>query len=109
MVPDFVRLGITAAIPLPNQGFPARSLAATAGYFRANSEPPRLNSKTPTGLPTCKCANMQLCIRTRVQTQPRFPRPRECAACEISGGRSHQSGIGRGDRGFRLISSALRW
>ena len=23
--PDFVRLGITAAIPLPNQGFPARS------------------------------------------------------------------------------------
>ena len=26
MVPDFVRLGFTAEIPLPNQGFPARFL-----------------------------------------------------------------------------------
>ena len=26
MVPDFVRLGFTAATPLPNQGFPARFL-----------------------------------------------------------------------------------
>ena len=28
IVPDFVRLGFTAATPLPNQGFPARFLAA---------------------------------------------------------------------------------
>ena len=28
MVPDFVRLGFTAATPLPNQGFPARFLGA---------------------------------------------------------------------------------
>ena len=28
MVPDFVRLGFTAATPLPNQGFPARFLVA---------------------------------------------------------------------------------
>ena len=30
MVPDFVRLGFTAATPLPNQGFPARFLVAEA-------------------------------------------------------------------------------
>ena len=34
MVPDFVRLGFTAATPLPNQGFPARFLVGVAPYNR---------------------------------------------------------------------------
>ena len=37
MVPDFVRLGFTAATPLPNQGFPARFLAKVTGRKRADS------------------------------------------------------------------------
>ena len=35
MVPDFVRLGFTAATPLPNQGFPARFPARKQGYKSA--------------------------------------------------------------------------
>ena len=39
MVPDFVRLGFTAATPLPNQGFPARFLVScirsSSYYFEA--------------------------------------------------------------------------
>jgi len=50
-----------------------------------------------------------MCIRTRVQTQTSFPLPLEYPASEISEDRSHQSGIARRDRGFRLISSTLRW
>jgi hypothetical protein len=34
MVPDFVRLGFTAEIPLPNQGFPARFLGRVESVVR---------------------------------------------------------------------------
>ena len=41
MVPDFVRLGFTAATPLPNQGFPARFLVQhvldAAAYVASNA------------------------------------------------------------------------
>ena len=39
MVPDFVRLGFTAATPLPNQGFPARFLepASKPGFIRTSA------------------------------------------------------------------------
>ena len=35
MVPDFAHVGLTAEIPLPNQGYPARFPARKQGYKSA--------------------------------------------------------------------------
>ena len=49
MVPDFVRLGFTAEIPLPNQGFPARFLA---GHRRRKDSPQRIGEPDSGILPS---------------------------------------------------------
>ena len=49
MVPDFVRLGFTAEIPLPNQGFPAPFLVGVRRILLGHGQRCHLLSRHRTG------------------------------------------------------------